>query len=180
MPASEREVGTPSGKFSVQIRKPAGPPRIQTGFSDAHGQPVTVACDVCHTTRPANPQARLGMELTTFHQGLKGKHGQLTCISCHHPTEGYQSLRLADGQSVAFVDVMQLCAQCHGPQYRDYQHGSHGGMAGYWDLSKGPRYRNNCVDCHDPHAPRYPIVQPARGPNDRFLSPESKERSGHE
>jgi hypothetical protein len=63
---------------------------------------------------------------------------------------------------------MTLCAQCHGPQFRDYQHGAHGGMSGFWDLSKGGRTRNNCIDCHDPHAPKYPTVTPARGPNDRF------------
>jgi hypothetical protein len=65
---------------------------------------------------------------------------------------------------------MRLCAQCHGPQYRDYQNGAHGGMTGNWDLSKGGRVRNNCIDCHDPHAPRYPTVTPSRGPNDRFLT----------
>jgi formate-dependent nitrite reductase cytochrome c552 subunit len=62
---------------------------------------------------------------------------------------------------------MQLCAQCHGPQYRDYRHGAHGGMAGHWDLAKGGRVRNNCIDCHDPHSPKYPTVRPAGGPLDR-------------
>ena len=59
---------------------------------------------------------------------------------------------------------MTLCAQCHGPQFRDYQHGAHGGMTGYWDLTKGGRMRNNCIDCHDPHAPKYPTVTPGPRP----------------
>jgi hypothetical protein len=84
-------------------------------------------------------------------------------------------LRLADGRSLPYSDVMSLCAQCHGPQFRDYQHGAHGGMTGYWDLSKGGRTRNSCIDCHDPHAPKYPTVTPARGPNDRFLSGDGHE-----
>jgi hypothetical protein len=72
---------------------------------------------------------------------------------------------------VEFADVMKLCAQCHGPQFRDYQHGAHGGMNGYWDLSRGGRSRNNCIDCHDPHAPAYVGAIPAPRPRDRFLTP---------
>jgi formate-dependent nitrite reductase cytochrome c552 subunit len=67
------------------------------------------------------------------------------------------------------VEAMRLCAQCHGPQYRDYKRGSHGGMTGHWDLSRGERTRNNCVDCHDPHAPAYPGTTPVLPPRDRYL-----------
>jgi hypothetical protein len=141
---------------------------VPTGTFDEKGRPVTVACAICHATRPANTEAKLGTPLTQFHQGLVGRHGSLSCNACHNPADGYASLRLADGKSVPHSDVMTLCAQCHGPQFRDYQHGAHGGMSGHWDLTKGGRVRNNCVDCHDPHAPRYPTVSPARGPNDRF------------
>ena len=88
-----------------------------------------------------------------------------------------RTLRLADGAALPYTEVMQLCAQCHGPQHRDYQHGAHGGMAGYWDLSKGGRTRANCIDCHVPHAPKYQPVQPARGPNDRGTAQEKE--SGH-
>lgn len=167
--------------FETIIRKPAGPPAVQTGLLDPHGQPVSVACNTCHTTRPPNAELHVGGNLETFHQGLKGNHGNLTCISCHHGNEGYQTLRLADGKSLPFTEVMQLCAQCHGPQYRDYSHGAHGGMTGYWDLTQGPRQRNNCIDCHDPHFPKYPTVRPAQGPHDRFLSsPHDQKGAGHE
>jgi hypothetical protein len=72
------------------------------------------------------------------------------------------------------TDAMTLCAQCHGPQFRDYQNGSHGGMNGHWDLSRGPRLRNHCVDCHDPHVPQVLPVHPAPGPKDRFFGPGAK------
>jgi hypothetical protein len=160
---------------NVRIRKPAGPPRVNTGLLDPHGQPVSIACNTCHGNWTANSEARVGQRLERFHQHLHGNHGSLACVACHNSNDGYTTLRLADGKAVAFPEVMQLCAQCHGPQYRDYQHGSHGGMTGYWDLSRGSRERNNCVDCHNPHTPRYPVVQPAKGPNDRFLK-----GSGHE
>lgn len=152
----------------VVVRKPSEPVGIPLGALDEKGQPVSARCATCHATKPANAEAKLGIPLTHFHQGLIGKHGSLSCTSCHNPADGYSSLRLADGKRVPYAEVMTLCAQCHGPQFRDFQHGAHGGMTGYWDLTKGGRVRNNCVDCHDPHAPRYPTVQPARGPNDRF------------
>jgi hypothetical protein len=66
-----------------------------------------------------------------------------------------------------FSAVTQLCGQCHGPQKRDYDHGAHGGMTGYWDRSLGPRKRNPCTACHSPHSPAYPQVWPAPGPRDR-------------
>jgi hypothetical protein len=153
--------------YEVAVRKPDGPPVVKTGLTDSDGHPVTIGCATCHTNREPNPQARLGADLQAFHQGLKGAHGNLACVSCHNPGEGYGSLRLADGRSLPYPEVMQLCAQCHGPQYRDYQHGAHGGMAGHWDLSKGGRVRNTCIDCHDPHSPKYPTVRPAAGPRDR-------------
>jgi hypothetical protein len=71
--------------------------------------------------------------------------------------------------------VMDLCGQCHGPQARDYAHGAHGGMTGYWDLSRGPRERNNCIDCHDPHAPAFPKVRPVFAPKDRFPPHQGKD-----
>ncbi|MBL8867969.1 MAG: hypothetical protein KF873_23440 [Gemmataceae bacterium] len=154
-------------RHPVAIRRPAGPPSVPTGTLDEKGRPVTIACANCHATKPAVADAKLGSPLKLFHQGLIGQHGTLSCVSCHNPTDGYASLRLADGKSVPYAEVMTLCAQCHGPQFRDYQHGAHGGMTGYWDLSKGSRVRNNCVDCHDSHAPKYPTVTPAPGPNDR-------------
>lgn len=153
----------------VEIRQPTDPPAIATGTVDEHGRAVLVDCGTCHMTRAANVNARIGTPLTQFHQGLRGPHGNLSCASCHHADDGYRSLRLANGSKLPYSDVMTLCAQCHGPQFRDYQHGAHGGMAGYWDLARGGRKRNNCVDCHDPHAPGYPVVQPAPGPSDRFL-----------
>jgi hypothetical protein len=166
---SNDPVSPEKNRYAVVIHKPAGPPAIKTGAVDDKGNPITIACATCHTTKPANTDAKLGTPLTLFHQGLTGKHAALSCVSCHNAADGYATLRLADGKSLPYAEVMTLCAQCHGPQFRDYQHGAHGGMTGYWDLTKGGRYRNNCIDCHDPHAPKYPTVMPAAGPNDRFL-----------
>ena len=166
----------PPYTFAVTINRPAGPPAIDTGKLDEKGRPILANCTTCHTTKPPNPRLSSGADLKDFHVGLTTNHGDRTCLSCHNPQD-YDQLRLADGKPVAFQDVMTLCAQCHGPQYKDYQHGAHGGMTGYWDLTRGPRQRNNCIDCHDPHAPQYPKFMPVLRPNDRFLRSESSENA---
>lgn len=169
-----------SADKAVVVRDWGRRPEVDTGLRDDLGRPVRAACGTCHLSRPANAANRLAEDLDDFHQGLVVQHGSLRCVACHNADRGYDSLRLADGSPVNFEDVMQLCAQCHGPQHRDYLRGAHGGMQGYWDPQKGPRLRNNCLHCHDPHAPKYPAMRPAKGPNDRFLSPGSATRTKHE
>ncbi|MGJ8639471.1 MAG: cytochrome c3 family protein [Opitutaceae bacterium] len=156
-----------------------GLPETPTVLSDAishTGQPVEVACATCHTTR--EPAAtRSSEDLDEFHQGLVMQHGDLSCLSCHN-SENYDTLKLADGTTVGFENVMQLCAQCHGPQSRDYRNGSHGGMSGFWDMSKGPRQRNACTVCHDAHAPAYPQLMPVFPPKD-IIPPKHADEAHH-
>lgn len=166
--ARDDAVGSPT-QYSVAINQPAGPPRVATGEFDLQGRPVTVSCASCHANLSPNSRSNSGEKLTEFHQGLAFHHGQLTCLSCHH-ADNYNRLRLADGRPIDFERVQTLCSQCHAGQARDYVHGAHGGMQGYWDLTRGPRERKNCVDCHDPHTPAFPRMIPSFRPQDRFLS----------
>lgn len=178
--ATSGPVRAPSVRHATHIRQPIVAPRVDTGRKDAHGASITVACGTCHATSQPRRETRSAVDLDEFHQGLQYAHGTLTCLSCHDATN-YDQLRLADGRGLPFTEAMSLCAQCHGPQYRDYTHGSHGGMTGYWDLSRGPRERNHCVDCHDPHAPRYPEVRPAFPlPPDRGVATKKTSASAHE
>lgn len=134
-------------------------------FLEAEGRelPAGAACETCHGPEPQDaPQRQPG---ETFHEGMQTEHGTLRCDQCH--ARDRSRLRLADDRQLPFVEVMQLCAQCHGPQHRDFQHGAHGGMNGYWDLRQGPRMRNTCVDCHAPHRPAIAQVQPVLPPRDR-------------
>lgn len=165
---SSGELAAAQTKFAVSIRQPAGPPRVLTGLRDFHGNEVTAACSTCHTTRPPNVQNKSASDLKEFHGGMKFSHGKVSCLSCHNPSD-YDALKLADGSRVEFSNVMTLCAQCHGPQMQAYKHGAHGGMNGYWDLKRGPQVKNNCIDCHDPHAPQFPKMRPTFKPKDRFL-----------
>jgi hypothetical protein len=137
-----------------------------------------VSCSSCHATTTPNRAILSGGQLEKFHQGLIYSHGSQSCLNCHNESN-YDALRLANGDSVDYVDVMTLGGQCHGPQLRDYQRGLHGGMNGHWDLTRGPRTRNNCINCHDPHAPAFPMVQPVFPPRDRVAIPKKSESPGH-
>ncbi len=159
-----------SQPFETTIRKPSGPPRVELTDADPQGRTGSIACSTCHTVRPPNRDNKVTADLNEFHQGMPFDHGKITCYACHN-TENMDTLHLADGTSVEYENVMTLCSQCHGPQARDFAHGGHGGMNGFWDLTRGPRTRNNCVDCHDPHQPQFPSMQPTFKPKDRFLEP---------
>jgi hypothetical protein len=160
--------------YPVVVHVPQKLTSVAAGGNDVLGRPTRVSCVECHSQRP-NEEPRSVEQLDEFHVGLRFAHGDLRCISCHG-RPAHEQLRLASGETLHMTEVMQLCAQCHGPQTRDYRRGSHGGMSGYWDLSRGPRSRNNCVDCHDPHAPAYPGFVPAAPPRDRSGS----QGTGHE
>jgi hypothetical protein len=86
------------------------------------------------------------------------------CNNCHDQ-EDRESLILHDGASVPFVETAQLCAQCHGPVFRDWERGTHGKTVGSWDLSSDAARKLSCIECHDPHSPAYDKVHLLPGPN---------------
>lgn len=152
-------------KHPVDIHIPDALRGIATGKRDPMGRPVLVPCGTCHADATPRPDTTARGSEAGPHRGLKLVHGGLRCAGCHDAERG-DRLHLADGRSLPMTEAMTLCSQCHGPQARDYAHGSHGGMAGHWDLTRGPRVRNHCIDCHDPHAPAYPKFMPAPPPPD--------------
>ena len=149
-------------------------PRVDTGQLDSLGRPVTVSCASCHSNDTDRPRVAFAEQLQVFHQGLVFQHGAvgspLTCLTCHY-SENYNDLRLADGRPLDYRESRQLCAQCHAAQDRDFEHGAHGGMTGYWDRSRGVQVRKTCIDCHDPHSPQFLHMLPTFKPLDRFLKP---------
>lgn len=160
-PAPESSASpTPApSKHRVLVASPDTP---RVSAKTPAGETLEVQCSVCHSSRTPNP-SNSARELDDFHQGLSFAHGKVGCLSCHDSRD-YDRLHLADGTPLPYERTMDLCGQCHGPQRRDYEHGAHGGMRGHWDLTRGPRTRNHCVDCHDPHAPAYPKVRPVFTP----------------
>lgn len=152
---------------AVTIHEPASLTSIPSDVRDANDASVGIGCQTCHSLPHLVDAPRADASVGGPHAGLVFRHGTNACASCHDPADPTR-LHLATGESVPMTEAMRLCAQCHGPQYRDYTRGAHGGMRGHWDLTRGPRQRNHCVDCHDAHAPAYPQFRPMPPPNDRF------------
>lgn len=94
-----------------------------------------------------------------------GEHGRNNnCFNCHDETN-LEQLQTRDGRVVKFQDSPQLCGSCHGPTFEDWEAGAHGRISGYWDRKLGPFTRQACVNCHNPHSPKFPGRKPAPGPH---------------
>jgi hypothetical protein len=81
------------------------------------------------------------------------------CRNCHFELDR-DKLVLRGGKVIGYDAVVELCAKCHGPTYRDWQRGAHGRTNGYWDSRRGKLVRLTCTQCHDPHLPRVPAMDP--------------------
>jgi hypothetical protein len=132
------------------------------------GRAARVRCRVCHDTLQPKPEREMATRVPGFHGRVKLVHGGQTCRTCHNPPR-FEDFRLGSGKTLPYAQVIELCGQCHSRQRADYAKGIHGGMTGYWDLDRGPRDRNACVDCHNPHRPAIGQVLPLPGP--RFRRP---------
>ncbi len=130
---------------------------------------VDQSCTACHgallgTTRRNAPLAQ--------HQHVKLNHGiNDDCLNCHDAEER-DKLALRTGQKISFKMSHQLCAQCHGTTYRDWQDGMHGKTLGSWQLQSRQRRSLKCVECHDPHAPAFDSFEPLPGPHTLRMPPE--------
>jgi len=144
-------------------------------------------CYVCHDKGKAPPlrlDANGNIIVAKEHPDIvmgHGRHGRNNnCFNCHNETN-LTLLQPRDGRELTFSDSPQLCGSCHGPTYRDWEAGAHGRISGYWDRSQGPIERKACVNCHNPHSPRFPSRKPAPGPHplkemdDMAASPTSQE-----
>jgi len=173
---SSRELGPPVADgpaYPVTIHQPTTLGVADGPYVDVNGTPIGVACDTCHGEGLDGKLADQADPDVPVHGDVEIRHGDLSCDFCHAADR--TKLHLADGTEFGLRDALRLCTQCHGPQVRDYKAGVHGGMNGYWDLRRGPRDRNHCVDCHAPHSPKYERVMPVHMPNDRFLDTSGEE-----
>jgi hypothetical protein len=102
------------------------------------------------------------------HEDIKMGHGSHDrnnlCYNCHNE-QNLVTLQVRDGHELKFDNSPPLCGSCHGPTYRDWEAGAHGRTSGFWDTKRGGIQRLQCVNCHNPHAPRIPTRAPAPGPH---------------
>lgn len=137
-------------------------------------------CMDCHRLfPPSDDPPRKLMQ----HAGIVLNHGiNDRCRNCHDDRDR-DRLVLNDGSPLPFSRAVELCAKCHGPTYRDWQRGMHGRTNGYWDVRSGAPRRLGCTECHDPHNPRSPAMDPIRplpGPNTLRMTPPTHPRDSSE
>ena len=118
-------------------------------------------CTSCHDGK--------SMKVDTQRRELTGMHGDITlnhgpesrwCLDCHDAKDR-DSLHLASGERIDFTTSYLLCGQCHGDKLRDWRVGVHGKRTGSWNGSK--QYLL-CVNCHNPHTPRFQAMKPMPPP----------------
>ena len=165
IPLPERTIVTAAEVQPTTLRTPiTGEPTILLQGS------IRKRCMSCHALWDSRSHQSA---MLVQHKDIQLDHGQNdNCLNCHDQ-EQRNMLHLREGQRIAMEDSVQLCAQCHGPTWRDWQRGAHGRTNGYWDKTRGTQIRQKCVACHDPHHPAFPKLKPFPGPNTLRKSPPS-------
>ena len=132
------------------------PPRRTIGL-DLVRNGWTYNCMECHKLIPARWHYDRPVN---EHKDIQLDHGNNRfCLNCHHATNRNAFVDY-DGSEIAETDVVQLCAKCHGTIYRDWQVGVHGRQNGFWKADMGDKTKLRCIQCHDPHNPKFQAMQP--------------------
>ncbi|MFO1512439.1 MAG: hypothetical protein U1F83_05915 [Verrucomicrobiota bacterium] len=172
VPPAHAAAGTPLPKLPIVARPPAEqpaiglptdthldktPPRKTVGL-DLTRNGWTYNCMECHKLFPA----RWHYDDRPFneHKNIQLDHGNNRfCLNCHHSTNR-NAFADYDGAEIAQADVVKLCAKCHGTIYRDWQAGVHGRQNGFWNANLDDKTKLRCIQCHDPHSPKFKAMQP--------------------
>jgi hypothetical protein len=126
-------------------------------------------CKQCHDS-PGN-KTRRKLE---FHDEIQAMFDHDAehrwCLDCHD-NENRDVLHLSSGDPVPFTESYRLCGQCHGDKYRDWRAGIHGKRIGHWD---GEKTYFLCVNCHNPHSPRFKGVTEVEEDGKKTTAPTSE------
>ena len=114
-------------------------------------------CTVCHTV-PIEQMRGAPGSAKRAHWDVKLEHAPATIMTCGtcHAQNG--TLRTLQGAPVDFDHSYRVCAQCHARQADDWAAGAHGKRTAGW---APPRVVMACVQCHNPHQPRWDTRLPA-------------------
>lgn len=124
------------------------------------GQMTKFPCANCHD-KPLSHMKSTDSLGRKAHWELHLQHAPepiMNCVVCHNEGD-LNTLRTITGTKIDFDESYQLCQQCHSRQYTDWQGGAHGKRVGGW---APPRVMKLCVECHNPHQPRWDKRWPAQ------------------
>ncbi len=165
-PAQQPPVGLPTDTHLDKT-----PPRATKGL-DLVKAGWAYNCMECHKLFPARWHYGGEDRPLNEHKDVVLDHGNNRfCLNCHHQTNRNAFVDY-DGSEIVQTDVVKLCAKCHGTIYRDWEAGVHGRQNGFWKADLGDKTRLRCIQCHDPHSPKFksmpplpPLKYPARAAN---------------
>ncbi len=170
---SERVVAQPvdDSDASAQARPPGTEQDFPVPLKEL---PKTITpCRACHGPEkdfPINFQRR---EDLLVHKNIKLNHGgkMVWCLDCHHPDNRDYLVPLSDGKLIPFNKTYLLCGKCHGTKLRDWRNGIHGRRTGYWN---GAKTFYLCINCHDPHSPKFKSIEPMPPPHKPWTPKEKR------
>ncbi|MBT5926969.1 MAG: hypothetical protein HOH33_10145 [Verrucomicrobia bacterium] len=114
------------------------------------------------------------------HEHITLDHGNNRfCLNCHHP-KNRNAFVDYDGTEILEENVVLLCAKCHGPTYQDWKAGAHGRTNGFWDKTKGKQTKLRCIQCHDPHSPKFALIESETAPTYPKRAAGSTRAHGHD
>lgn len=164
---------------SAPVRPPEPLVQAQTPpFSDG-----IFPCSSCHADLEKN-RTRRELAFHDEQQSIFDHDAEHRwCLDCHD-LQNRDVLKLASGDTVPFTESYRLCGQCHGDKYRDWRAGVHGKRVGRWD---GEKIYFLCVNCHNPHSPRFKGVKlitvdgkTTTAPTLEYLKPDPRPRRPEE
>jgi len=122
-------------------------------------QITTFNCIECHSQPLGNlKEHKVGEKAA--HWNIKLNHAEaeiMNCTTCHNKNN-FDNLQSLTGGPIDFNYSYKLCSQCHQKEFKDWKGGAHGKQIGGW---APPRVSNTCVNCHDPHSPKFEKRWPA-------------------
>jgi hypothetical protein len=165
----------PAGASEAKGKAPPPAQKAPEAQVQANSPPFSdgiFPCSQCHEAKEMD-KTRLSQRELVFHDGEGEpatvlKHGdERWCLDCHDAMNR-DVLRSAAGQPIPYTESYRLCGQCHGDKYRDWKVGVHGKRTGMWD---GAKTYFLCVNCHNPHTPRWKGVDDRVVDGKRVVSP---------
>jgi len=128
-------------------------------------------CFLCHAYWVGIPNPHV-VRPKFAHSTIKLNHGtNERCFNCHL-IQDRNKYTANDGSGIMPVNVVKMCARCHGLIYKDWQSGTHGVRRGQWMPQTEFEITNyKCTECHDPHSPVFQFKEYAPPPvwPDKFV-----------
>lgn len=142
------------------------PVRGERGPLRLHMDGDEYECSMCHDEFTGESQEDA---LEGQHEAIIFDHGSNErCLNCHHPDNPDVYVHY-DGSEIPSEAPTELCRKCHGPHHREWTSNVHGRVHGAWGAEVAKEFnlvqrRLDCIQCHDPHSPKFEPMEPERPP----------------